>query len=175
MTVPSKASIAPVRITGRTDRRSATNSDYLLYSTCVGAGSGFRVLGSWLGSCVRFVQVPRGFTGSGFLGSEFQVRQLESDGDIRKPGTWSPALGTRHLEPGRYGPATLVTKLSGDLGNTFRQRHPAHGGAMPWRERSPMDERVQFITDYQRQLFTMTSCASGTASVARPDTIGRSL
>src|SRR5687768_6360259 len=27
---------------------------------------------------------------------------------------------------------------------------------MPWRERSPMDERVQFISDYQRQLFTMT-------------------
>src|SRR5688572_5579005 len=27
---------------------------------------------------------------------------------------------------------------------------------MPWRERSPMDERVQFIADYQRQLFTMT-------------------
>src|SRR5712671_1410613 len=27
---------------------------------------------------------------------------------------------------------------------------------MPWRERSPMDERLQFITDYQRQLFTMT-------------------
>jgi putative transposase len=27
---------------------------------------------------------------------------------------------------------------------------------MPWRERSPMDERVQFIGDYQRQLFTMT-------------------
>jgi putative transposase len=25
---------------------------------------------------------------------------------------------------------------------------------MPWRERSPMDERVQFISDYQRQLFT---------------------
>lgn len=31
---------------------------------------------------------------------------------------------------------------------------------MPWRERSPMDERVQFISDYQRQLFTMTElCA----------------
>ena len=28
---------------------------------------------------------------------------------------------------------------------------------MPWQERSPMDERVQFITDYQRQLFTMTT------------------
>src|SRR4030088_3615714 len=27
---------------------------------------------------------------------------------------------------------------------------------MPWQERSPMDERVQFISDYQRQLFTMT-------------------
>ena len=27
---------------------------------------------------------------------------------------------------------------------------------MPWRERSPMVERVQFISDYQRQLFTMT-------------------
>ena len=27
---------------------------------------------------------------------------------------------------------------------------------MPWRERLPMDERVQFISDYQRQLFTMT-------------------
>ena len=27
---------------------------------------------------------------------------------------------------------------------------------MPWRERSPMDERVQFISDYQRQLFSMT-------------------
>lgn len=27
---------------------------------------------------------------------------------------------------------------------------------MPWRERSPMDERVQFISDYQRQLWTMT-------------------
>src|SRR5438034_17697 len=27
---------------------------------------------------------------------------------------------------------------------------------MPWRERSPMDERVQFISDYQRQLFTIT-------------------
>ena len=27
---------------------------------------------------------------------------------------------------------------------------------MPWQARSPMDERVQFITDYQRQLFTMT-------------------
>jgi putative transposase len=27
---------------------------------------------------------------------------------------------------------------------------------MPWRERSPMDERVQFISDYQRQLFTMS-------------------
>jgi putative transposase len=27
---------------------------------------------------------------------------------------------------------------------------------MPWRERSPMDERVQFIGDYRRQLFTMT-------------------
>jgi putative transposase len=27
---------------------------------------------------------------------------------------------------------------------------------MPWRERSPMDERVQFITDYQRQLFSIT-------------------
>src|SRR3979411_2739125 len=27
---------------------------------------------------------------------------------------------------------------------------------MPWRERSRMDERLQFITDYQRQLFTMT-------------------
>lgn len=27
---------------------------------------------------------------------------------------------------------------------------------MPWRERSPMDERLQFISDYQRQLFTMT-------------------
>ena len=28
---------------------------------------------------------------------------------------------------------------------------------MPWQARSPMDERVQFITDYQRQLFTMTT------------------
>jgi len=28
---------------------------------------------------------------------------------------------------------------------------------MPWRERSPMDERVQFISDYRRQLFTMTN------------------
>ena len=27
---------------------------------------------------------------------------------------------------------------------------------MPWRERSPMDERVQFISDYLRQLWTMT-------------------
>jgi putative transposase len=27
---------------------------------------------------------------------------------------------------------------------------------MPWRERSLMDERVQFISDYRRQLFTMT-------------------
>lgn len=27
---------------------------------------------------------------------------------------------------------------------------------MPWRERSPMDERVQFISDYQRQVCTMT-------------------
>lgn len=27
---------------------------------------------------------------------------------------------------------------------------------MPWRERSPMDERVQFISDFQRQLWTMT-------------------
>lgn len=27
---------------------------------------------------------------------------------------------------------------------------------MPWRERSPMDERVQFISDYQRQLFSIT-------------------
>jgi putative transposase len=27
---------------------------------------------------------------------------------------------------------------------------------MPWQERSRMDERVQFISDYQRQLFTMT-------------------
>lgn len=27
---------------------------------------------------------------------------------------------------------------------------------MPWQERSPMDERVQFISDYRRQLFTMT-------------------
>jgi len=28
---------------------------------------------------------------------------------------------------------------------------------MPWRARSPMDERLQFISDYQRQLFTMTA------------------
>src|SRR5262245_63411624 len=28
---------------------------------------------------------------------------------------------------------------------------------MPWRERSPMDERVQFISDYRRQLFTMSA------------------
>ena len=28
---------------------------------------------------------------------------------------------------------------------------------MPWQERSLMDERVQFITDYQRQLLTMTA------------------
>ena len=28
---------------------------------------------------------------------------------------------------------------------------------MPWQARSPMDERVQFISDYQRQLFTMTT------------------
>jgi putative transposase len=28
---------------------------------------------------------------------------------------------------------------------------------MPWRERSPMDERLQFISDYQRQLCTMTA------------------
>jgi putative transposase len=27
---------------------------------------------------------------------------------------------------------------------------------MPWRERSPMDERAQFISDYHRQLWTMT-------------------
>jgi len=27
---------------------------------------------------------------------------------------------------------------------------------MPWQARSQMDERVQFISDYQRQLFTMT-------------------
>lgn len=27
---------------------------------------------------------------------------------------------------------------------------------MPWRERSPMDERLQFVSDYQRQLWTMT-------------------
>jgi putative transposase len=27
---------------------------------------------------------------------------------------------------------------------------------MPWRERSPMDERVQFIGDYERQLWTVT-------------------
>lgn len=27
---------------------------------------------------------------------------------------------------------------------------------MPWRTRSPMDERLQFVSDYQRQLFTMT-------------------
>jgi putative transposase len=27
---------------------------------------------------------------------------------------------------------------------------------MPWRERSPMDERVQFISDYQRQLWPIT-------------------
>jgi putative transposase len=27
---------------------------------------------------------------------------------------------------------------------------------MPWRERSPMDERLQFVSDYQRDLFTMT-------------------
>jgi len=28
---------------------------------------------------------------------------------------------------------------------------------MPWQARSQMDERMQFITDYQRQLFTMTA------------------
>ena len=28
---------------------------------------------------------------------------------------------------------------------------------MPWQARSPMDERVQFISDYQRQVFTMTT------------------
>jgi putative transposase len=27
---------------------------------------------------------------------------------------------------------------------------------MPWRERLPMDERVQFMGDYQRELFTVT-------------------
>ena len=27
---------------------------------------------------------------------------------------------------------------------------------MPWRARSAMDERLQFISDYQRQLFTLT-------------------
>ena len=27
---------------------------------------------------------------------------------------------------------------------------------MPWRERLPMDERVQFISDYQRQLISVT-------------------
>ncbi len=31
---------------------------------------------------------------------------------------------------------------------------------MPWRERSPMDERVQFISDYRRQLLSLTElCA----------------
>ena len=47
---------------------------------------------------------------------------------------------------------------------------------MPWRERSPMDERVQFLSDYLRQLWTMTQlCVTATASVARPPTNGRAL
>ena len=51
---------------------------------------------------------------------------------------------------------------------------------MPWRERSPMDERVQFISDYQRPLFTMTelcdrygvSRKTGYALVERYETDG---
>ncbi len=51
---------------------------------------------------------------------------------------------------------------------------------MPWRERSPMDERVQFISDYRRQLFTMTelcnrygvSRKTGYALVARYEAEG---
>ena len=27
---------------------------------------------------------------------------------------------------------------------------------MPWSETSPMDQRIQFIADYQRQVFTIT-------------------
>ena len=31
---------------------------------------------------------------------------------------------------------------------------------MPWREMSPMDERMQFITEYHSGLFTMTELAA---------------
>ena len=51
---------------------------------------------------------------------------------------------------------------------------------MPWRERSSMDERLQFISDYQRELFTMTklcdrygvSRKTGYALLARYETDG---
>jgi putative transposase len=51
---------------------------------------------------------------------------------------------------------------------------------MPWQARSLMDERVQFITDYQRQVFTMTALCerygisrkTGYKLIARYDTDG---
>ena len=60
---------------------------------CTSHGSGFRVLGSRLGSAFLVRSRFSGFNGSGFLGSEFQVRRrLDwSAGDIR-----NPALGTRN-------------------------------------------------------------------------------
>ena len=44
---------------------------------------------------------------------------------------------------------------------------------MPWRERSPMDERVQFISDYQRQLFTIDGYTKSKLAVLFVDRCGK--
>ena len=31
---------------------------------------------------------------------------------------------------------------------------------MPWRQRSPMDERLEFLREYESELFTMTELAA---------------
>ena len=43
---------------------------------------------------------------------------------------------------------------------------------MPWSQTSPMDQRTQFIADYLRDALRSASCASCTASRARPATSG---
>ncbi len=68
---------------------------------------------------------------------------------MQAKGRTENSPGRKSWVKARYGPGTLVTEQTGDIGNTLLARQRRVEPGMPWRESEAVDERTRFVLEYE--------------------------
>lgn len=115
---------------------------------CLPGPSGVESLGPCIGSLTAKNMPMERWRIGGRMTARPEVLRESSSGQSR----WAEAVS---ICPSFIGPGTWVTLLLHCTVYSLRSVRP-----MPWLETDPMDQRLQFPTDYQRGLYSMTEpCA----------------